>query len=353
MNKLNPDYDVFYDETNNYRKVFINGQKLNIASDSNFVLAGITTKEENNSPIWNDFYKKIGIFNYIPELKSKYVFSGDILTCLSSKRLNNFLHLLKDNEISIHFLNLNILYWAVIDVVESVLCIRNTPNHLQRRATAVLLEVARCNKNKFVEILANFNYPDVKDRRNFVSSIGCLIKEQMPNIEQSAVLHYYDIIGLLCACEVYKNEKLEFVEDGEKGVILDNFLNMYLHIPMKYPQLKHFFDEETQIKNMLKHDSSYFGSISKQIFFKESKSDIRIQISDVVAGLLGKYFTFISNTTIDELKKILLQLTCTQKENLSVLRDLLQRSDSFSLHLSMRIDSLHNCLKSDMFLLSD
>lgn len=51
MNKLNPDYDVFYDETNNYRKVFINGQKLNIASDSNFVLAGITTKEENNSPI--------------------------------------------------------------------------------------------------------------------------------------------------------------------------------------------------------------------------------------------------------------------------------------------------------------
>ena len=108
MNKLNPDYDVFYDETNNYRKVFINGQKLNIASDSNFVLAGITTKEEKNSPIWNDFYKKVGIFNYIPELKSKYVFSGDILTCLSSKRLNNFLHLLKDNEISIHFLNLNI-----------------------------------------------------------------------------------------------------------------------------------------------------------------------------------------------------------------------------------------------------
>lgn len=213
------------------------------------------------------------------------------------------MHLLEDNEIYIHFLNLNILYWAVIDVVESVLCIRNTPNHLQRRTTAVLLEVARCNKNKFVEILANFNYPDVKDRRNFVSSIGCLIKEQMPNIEQSAVLHYYDIVGLLCACEVYKNEKLEFVEDGEKGVILDNFLNMYLHIPMKYPQLKHFFDEETHIKNMLKHDSSYFGSISKQIFFKESKSDIRIQISDVVAGLLGKYFTFISNTTIDELKK--------------------------------------------------
>lgn len=175
-------------------------------------MAGITTKEENNSPIWNDFYKKVGIFNYIPELKSQYVFRGDILTCLSSKRLNNFLHLLEDNEIYIHFLNLNILYWAVTDVVESVLCIRNTPNHLQRRATAVLLEVARCNKNKFVEILANFNYPDVKDRRNFVSSIGCLIKEQMPNIEQSAVLHYYDIFGLLCACEVYKNEKLEFVE---------------------------------------------------------------------------------------------------------------------------------------------
>ena len=128
---------------------------------------------------------------------------------------------------------------------------------------------------------------------------------------------------------------------------------MYLHIPMKYPQLKHFFDEETQIKNILQDDSISFRNIANHIFFKESKSDIRIQISDVVAGLLGKYFTFISNTTIDELKKILLQLTYIQKENLSILRDLLQRSDSFSLHLSLRIDSLHNCLKNDMFLLSN
>ena len=91
---------------------------------------------------------------------------------------------------------------------------------------------------------------------------------------------------------------------------------------MKYPQLKHFFDEETQIKNILQDDSISFRNIANHIFFKESKSDIRIQISDVVAGLLGKYFTFISNTTIDELKKILLQLTYIQKENLSILRDL-------------------------------
>ena len=51
-------WDVFYDETNNYRKVFLSNGRLNITFDSNFVLAGIATKESKDSIVWNNFYKK-------------------------------------------------------------------------------------------------------------------------------------------------------------------------------------------------------------------------------------------------------------------------------------------------------
>lgn len=170
-------WDVFYDETNNYRKVFLSNGRLNITFDSNFVLAGIATKESKDSIVWNNFYKKIGIYNNISELKAKNVFRGDFLTCLSSQRLNNFLNLLADMDIYVHFLNLNILYWAIIDIVESLLSIRNTPNLLQRRASSVLLDVVRIDKNNFIKILSSFGYPDVKDREDFVKTISNLIKK--------------------------------------------------------------------------------------------------------------------------------------------------------------------------------
>lgn len=64
-------WDVFYDETNNYRKVFLSNGRLNITFDSNFVLAGIATKESKDSIVWNNFYKKICIHNNISELKAK------------------------------------------------------------------------------------------------------------------------------------------------------------------------------------------------------------------------------------------------------------------------------------------
>ena len=285
-------WDVFYDETNNYRKVFLSNGKLNINFDSNFVLAGIATKESKDSIAWDNFYKKIGIHNNISELKAKNVFSGDFLKCLSSQKLNNFLHLLTDMNIYVHFLNLNILYWAVIDVVESLLSIRNAPNLLQRRASSVLLDVVRIDKNNFIKILSSFGYPDVKNRADFVRNISDLIKNNIREIDRSNSISDIDIRGICCACDVFNNEKLEFIENRKSGTILDDFLSLYLHIPMKFPKSKHFFDAEDHIQKLLEQQKIIWPGITKRIFFVNSKNDIRIQISDVVSGFFGEIFYF-------------------------------------------------------------
>lgn len=345
-------WDVFYDETNNYRKVFLSNGRLNITFDSNFVLAGIATKESKDSIVWNNFYKKIGIHNNISELKAKNAFRGDFLTCLSSQRLNNFLHLLAGMDIYVHFLNLNILYWAIIDIVESLLSIRNTPNLLQRRASSVLLDVVRIDKNNFIKILSSFGYPDVKDREDFVKTISDLIKKNIREIDRSNSISDIDICGICCACDVFNNEKLEFIEDGKCGIIFDDFLSMYLHIPMKFPQSTHFFDAEDNIQELLEQQKIIWAGIAERIFFVNSKDDIRIQISDVISGFLGKYFTFISNSSIKDLLTFSKNLSPIQVNSLNMLCVLLERTDDFNAELSMRIESLHNCEKSDLFLLS-
>lgn len=84
-------WDVFYDETNNYRKVFLSNGRLNITFDSNFVLAGIATKESKDSIVWNNFYKKIGIHNNISELKAKNVFRGDFFDVSFVAKIKQFL----------------------------------------------------------------------------------------------------------------------------------------------------------------------------------------------------------------------------------------------------------------------
>ena len=247
MNNL--ELNFFYDETNNYRKVFLSNEKLNVAFDSNFVLAGIATKESKDSIVWKNIYKRIGIHNNISELKANNVFSGDFLTCLSSKKLNNFLHLLSGMNIYVHFINLNILYWAIIDIVESLFSIRKAPNILQCRAASVLLDVARLEKNTFIKILYSFGYPDVKNRVDFIKRIFDLTKKNIRKIDRSNSILDIDIYGMCCALDVYKKEKLEFIEDGKRGIILDDFLELYLHTPMKFPQAEHFFDREDHIQS--------------------------------------------------------------------------------------------------------
>ena len=118
---------------------------------------------------------------------------------------------------------------------------------------------------------------------------------------------------------------------------------------MKFPQSTHFFDAEDNIQELLEQQKIIWAGIAERIFFVNSKDDIRIQISDVISGFLGKYFTFISNSSIKDLLTFSKNLSPIQVNSLNMLCVLLERTDDFNAELSMRIESLHNCEKSDLF----
>ena len=126
---------------------------------------------------------------------------------------------------------------------------------------------------------------------------------------------------------------------------------MYMHVPTQWPKARHIFDEESSIQELLAQQRATECD-GFRLFFVDSQDDIRIQISDVLTGFLGKYFTFIDATTLPELRSLIPELSNNQRDSLCCLRELIQASDDFSRELSMRVDSIHNCEKSDFFLYS-
>ena len=346
--------ELYYDESNNYRKVYIKNKKLNIPKDDNFVLAGVVINDSTTKITSAELRGQIGITNDVSEIKSKNIFHGEFCKILSSQRLNNFLHALDDNKYSIHLLHLNILYWVVIDIVESLLNLYvydsyEERNLLQRYYTTVFHEIAKCDKLGFISLLSDFNFPDVTDRYKFIDTIKSFLEKNSAKVEY--LTDSFPCVKMLIKmCNEYKGEKLEFIEDGKNGEVIDKFLTFYLHAPLLTLNSKHYFDEEQEIQLLLYEYTKLQKENIKNIYFVNSKDDIHIQMSDVIAGFFGKYFTFIDQMPLSALNVFLNQLDDKAQDTIKVIRKLIMASDDITIAFSQRIDNLYNCYKSDYFL---
>ena len=81
-----------------------------------------------------------------------------------------------------------------------------------------------------------------------------------------------------------------------------------------------------------------------------SKEEVGIQISDVIAGLLGRHFTYIRNHTLPELRNRKSTFSQIQQRNLEMLRTLIDRSDAYSdgfFHVVLPLDTI---FKNNTFL---
>ena len=75
-----------------------------------------------------------------------------------------------------------------------------------------------------------------------------------------------------------------------------------------------------------------------------------IQVSDVVAGFIGKYYTYLTTTSAQTLVADRLQLSPAQLQNLDRLRKLIDRTDEENPVFIHRIISHTDQRKNDSFL---
>lgn len=378
--------NVFYDESNNYRSVYFRNGKLNIPEDNNFVQAGIVDDNNNAEFTFEELKLQLKIHQKsLQEIKAKNIFSGDFIDVVNADRTLLFILFIDKYKYPIHVTNLNILYWVVIDIVQSIietidikilleslttqdfyafLNINNYTektfwedhfkecklmNFVQRKQTALLLDVARCDKKSFISLLAKHNIPNIPCPDDFINDLYQLYQANKVKIDTYGTISQEDKLLFEKCCHDFHYEKLSYIQDESETALIDNFQGFYLHIPKIMTRCNHFFDEENTIQELIaKYPTEELSSL--KIRFINSKSDVRIQVSDFLAGFFAKFYTFIDNHTTMELKSLRNSLNDNAKISLALLTKAIKRCDSISRGLSVRIDSLNNCYKADLFL---
>lgn len=378
--------NVFYDESNNYRKVYLKDGKLNIKEDNNFVIAGIADDKDHLDYSLDDLKTKIGIHQgSITEIKAKHIFSGDFLEAIESPKMLPFMKFIEEKKYPVHISTVNILHWVAIDIVESVMeqidmreivmslqhedlemieklygippmgrfDIETTQvclmNYAQRKQVSLLLDLIRCDKQSFIALLEKHNIPNVSDPKEFIRDLRDLYFKNKDKIDVSLTISESDKLFFeKNFCEKYAGH-LQYIQIGESNELISRFLTFYMYVPQYMIKCTHYFDNENTIQKT-------FSSLQSQEFsgmninFLDSKDDLRIQISDVLAGFLAKYSTFIDNNTTSVLLQVKNGLSRQANEVLSLLKEAMNRSDALSCALSIRIDSLQNCEKANLFL---
>ena len=315
---------LYYDETDNIQKFRIKDNGFNVAADSHFVLGGVSTKEsisfEELKNAWgfkND--------NNILEIKStnKSVFKGDFADILKSGKLLNFLKLLQDRNCHVHFYNLNILYFSLVDIIDSI----NDQKLIQYTddLKTMLYIIVKNDLEKSTSILYKYSYPNIKDGdcRHFITDIISLIENQYKSCSKhkpcAQLLKHHLQKGLT-------QQKLVFIQDNEDNEPIERIADFYLQKIYMLPLATHIFDNEVGVKEFFNNNPVEInGKLIENYSFVDSKDVVMVQVSDLVVAILKRYFKFVDRETSLVLSDIG-QFSDTQNNSFKFLNKILKES---------------------------
>lgn len=112
----------------------------------------------------------------------------------------------------------------------------------------------------------------------------------------------------------------------------------------------HTFDRETNIEKVLQSVDVRDGQRRIDYQFVDSKDNVCVQLSDVVAGLIGKHYSYVQSHSIATLNARKAGFSELQKLNLSLLRELIDRTDAVSDGFCHSIIPLDSNIKNNVFL---
>lgn len=346
------DFDLertfYYDETNNIGKFYVKETDFNTAFDSNFILGGIVSN--GNIPDFTDFINGLNLQPNVNEIKFKHIAKGNFTDCLKSKKLKSFLELIINSKLSVHYSSLNILYFSIVDIVDSAIAnseisLKLGPQFAMRLKND-LYKLSRLEKDSIVDLFYHYQYPNIKKEKvaDFISDLTSLFQEY----DNSPEFHF----GLTSLKQILreseKNCSLPFIMDETDYILLKNLSHFYLRPLYVFKNSEHIFDNEDTIKATLEnYELTENGTTFKHYEFKDSKEDILIQLSDVFVGIVGKFFNFINTSTIEQIDDTLKTFSEIQKENFCLYLNLIIKSNNEN------IGFIHNTMSiSDMEKLS-
>lgn len=351
---VNPSWNaplqIFYDETNNIRRLTLSEVGLNAPADKTFAIAGIALKSGQALSGWNDLRQRMGIQPNAKEVKFKHIAHPDYEGALSSRSLSIFLEWLINSDILVHYSVLDVLYWSILDIIESLMTDdRFKLGMVHRELKNELNFAVMADPSSFMKLLHGFGYPNLqrRDVGAFLSCVLAFIAHRSPKNRNIAMKMLKNTLR-----RAVKAPQLEltFLHDNEPGELINDFSVHFMHCLYIFKHASHVLDRETNIERVMQKFEIRDGERLVEYRFADSSHEIGIQASDVFTGLIGRHFTYVQQKSLPQLRDALGRFSVQQLKNLSLLRELINRSDAFSDGLMHSLQPLDTGYKNDAFL---
>jgi len=341
-------FTFYYDETNNIRKFYVRENDFNYTFTSNFVLGGLV--HLGHAPNVQPLIDSFKLQKTVTEVKFKHIASGDFLDCLKSEKLKLFLQFLKDSDLYVHYSSLNILYWSLVDIVDSAIVNSEAArqlgpqfsNHLKND----LYKLSRLEIDSVIQLFYKYKYPNIKNDSvlPFIEELTSLFQDYIDTPE----FHF----GLESLRQILKEAKkkgsLPFIQDEDDYILLNDLSQFYLRPIYLFKNSTHIFDNEDSISEILKEYKILDGEDEiKNYTFVDSKTEQLIQLSDIFVGLMGKLTNYLNTSSREKIDNDFQTLTANQQANVDLLIEVIDKSHEKNIGFLHNTDSFEEMSKME------
>ena len=321
-------YVFYYDESNNCRKFWVDDSKQQFNTDytADFVLAGLVKKEEDIVDVsLETFRKPLKLQGNVEEIKFKKLYAkGDFLQCVKEKRLFETLSWIDKSPFYIHYTNVNNLFYTLVEIFDSIV----KPDEISEfgydyfKMKSVFYHMFKGKADELQILMFKYKYPNIQreDVEAFCNELLFLLGSRREMKEEEKFL-----AGMLARAS--KSDELVFLHDNDDYIMQENYAEFYADPIRKYQKSTHIFDEETTVQDIVKRQIAQGENMADNFKFVKSETDIFVQLSDVVAGILGKLFKYINSTSVSQRRKDIEGLSKLQVDNVLLIDKLRMEAD--------------------------
>lgn len=321
-------YVFYYDESNNCRKFWVDDSKQQFNTDhtADFVLAGLVRKEEEKvEASLETFRKTLKLQANVEEIKFKNLYAkGDFLQCVKERRLFETLSWIDKSPFYIHYTNVNNLFYTLVEIFDSIV----KPDEISEfgydyfKMKSVFYYMFKGKADALQILMFKYKYPNIQreDVEAFCNDLLFLLGSRREMKEEEKFL-----AGMLARAA--ESDELVFLHDNDDYVMQENYAEFYADPIRKYQKSRHIFDEETTVQDIVKKQIAMGENMADNFKFVKSETDIFVQLSDVVAGILGKLFKYINSTSVNQRRRDVEGLSKLQVENILLIDKLRMEAD--------------------------
>ena len=319
----------YYDESNNIRKLCLGKDDFNAPIDKDFVLGGVMHLEDESKADIDTLKSKIRLQKSAKELKFKHITKANtFLECLNEEKVLFFLQWLYDSDLYIHFSHVNNLYFAIVDIIDSVVVDKSMYVQHIFEIKNELYKLVRKNYRDFYNLLVYCNYPNInsKDIRRFYNHILGYIDNYCVDFSSDFMKNLRQLLK-----DATKQKELIFLKGNSEEAVIEDYFSFYTRPIAILHHAEHTFDNEYEIEKIFVKYDFYDGDIKLENYkFVDSINSPFVQVSDCIVGLLGRYYTYINNIDIHQACQLPTILSERQRKTLRVLAQLIMKSEKLS-----------------------